>query len=95
VVVRCLESDPSERFSQARELVPALEGCLALLASGARAQRGPARELGVAARAPSSQARMLRAIPAPDSDQTRVEDPADLEVVFGPPHDDTETVVSR
>jgi eukaryotic-like serine/threonine-protein kinase len=98
VVVRCLESDPSERFSHARELVHALEGCLALLDSLPGAPQKALAGLVEArrfAREQNSEARALRAIPAPESDQTRIEDPADLEVLFGPANDDTETVVSR
>jgi serine/threonine protein kinase len=87
VVVRCLESDPAERYSNARELLHALEACLALVDGSVLALR----ELPVAL----SRARELRENRRYDSDETRVEQADELERRLGRPQDDTETMVSR
>jgi hypothetical protein len=85
VVVRCLESDPSERFGNARELVHALEACLSLL-------DGPADRLGEGPLA-LSHARELRS--SSESDETRVEDPEELARFLLRSTDDPGSAVSR
>jgi serine/threonine-protein kinase len=86
VIVRCLESDPNERFANARELVHALKSSLLLLERPQGEGREPA-EL--------SRAQRLRTNYAPDSDETRVEDPDELERRMGVSGEDTESMVSR
>lgn len=86
VVVRCLESDPSERFANARELAHALKNCLLMLERPLEAVPGHA-EL--------SRAQRLRAQPESASDETRIEDPDELERRMGASGDDTESMASR
>jgi serine/threonine-protein kinase len=87
VVVRCLESDPAERFGNARELAHALEACLALVDGSALALREVP--------GPLSRARELHFQTSPISDQTRVDTAEDLDHFPSRQGDDTETVVSR